>query len=296
MKIIRISRLAPAGLTLSALILGGGAAQQPSPWPPPTKIAGHLYQVRGGEGANTGFYVRNKDVVLIDIKMTPQGVRNELDDIKKVTSLPVTTLILTHSDNDHILGLRHLEPGLRVIAHENVQRDLERLGVNEPAIKDKLPIETYRESLTLEGGGRTILLRHYGPAHTDGDTVVYFPAEKAAFIGDLAFVGRDPLIHLSKNGTSSGYAKTLRAVLAHEPPVSVFCAGHADPLDRAAIEAVAKSVEEKRAQIEALVKEGKTLDDVKAALGIRPQPDRPGGTAFPGFVEVVYRELAEIKK
>jgi cyclase len=294
MRKTRILRLALAGLALGALFPAGEAAQQQSPRPAAKKVAGHLYQIRGGAGANSGFYLRNKDVVLIDIKMTPEGVKDELDEIKEVTSLPITTLILTHSDNDHILGLRYLAPGLRVIAHKNVLRDLEKLAVTEPAIKARLPIETYTESFTLEGGGRTILLRNYGPAHTDGDTVVTFPAEKAAFIGDLAFVDRDPLIHLSKNGSSAGYVKTLRAILDDQPQVSIFCSGHSDPLDRAAIDALAKSLEEKRAKVEALVKEGKSLDEVKTAFGVPLRLNVPGG-GFPSFVEVVYRELTEKK-
>jgi len=291
MKKTRILRLALAALALSVVLPAGEAAQQQSPPPAAEKVAGHLYQIKGGAGANTGFYLRDKDVVLIDIKMTPEGVKYELEEIQKVTPLPITTIILTHSDGDHINGLPYLPPGLRTIAHKNVLRDLEKLAATQPAFKDRLPIETYTESFTLEGGGRTILLRNYGPAHTDGDTVVTFPAEKAAFLGDLAFVGRDPLIHLSKNGSSAGYIKTLRAILVDQPEVAIFCSGHADPLDRAAIEALAKSVEEKRAKVEALVKAGKSLDEVKTAFGVPLQTDRPGRMPFPSFVEVVYREL-----
>lgn len=295
MKNVRILGLALAAVFLSALIPAVEAAQEQFPPPAAQNVAGHLYQIKGGAGANTGFYLRDKDVVLIDIKMTVEGVKYELEEIQKVSPLPITTLILTHSDGDHALGLRYLPPGLRVIAHENVQRDLEKLAAAEPAYKDRLPLETYKESLTIEGGGRTILLMNYGPAHTDGDTVVTFPAEKAAFVGDLAFVGRDPLIHLAKNGSSSGYVKTLRALLAHEPEVTLFCSGHADPLDRAGVEALAKSIEEKRARVQALVKEGKSLDEVKTAFGIPLRPEQPGRAAFPSLAEVVYRELTEKK-
>ncbi|MDH4196127.1 MAG: MBL fold metallo-hydrolase [Candidatus Aminicenantes bacterium] len=295
MKNIRIPALTLAGLFLFAFGSLGSAAQEQFPPPAAEKVAGSLYQIRGGAGANTCFYLRDKDVVLIDIKMTVEGVQYELEEIKKVTNLPITTIILTHSDGDHVTGLIYLPREMRVIAHENVQRDLEKLAAKQPAFKDRLPIETYKESFTLEGGGKTILLQNFGPAHTDGDTVVFFPEETAALTGDLAFVGRDPLIHLSKNGSSFGYVKTLRAILEHKPEVTIFCSGHADPLDRARVEELAKSIEEKQAKVKALVKEGKSLDDVKTAFGIPLRPEHPSQTAFPSLAEVIYRELTEKK-
>lgn len=295
MRKMRIRVLTLAGLILFASGSLVSSAQEQFPPPAAEKVAGNLYQIRGGAGANTCFYLRDKDVVLIDIKMTVEGVQYELEEVKKVTSLPVTTIILTHSDTDHVAGLVYLPPKLRVIAHENVRRDLEKLAERQAAFKDRLPIETYKESFTLEGGGKTILLQYYGPAHTDGDTVVFFPEEKVALVGDLAFVGRDPLIHLSKNGSSFGYVKTLRALLEHKPEATIFCSGHAVPLDRAQVEALAKSIEEKRSKVQALVQEGKSLDEVKEAFGVPPQPEKPGRMPFPSFVEVVYRELTEKK-
>jgi hypothetical protein len=50
--------------------------------------------------------------------------------------------------------------------------------------------------------------------------------------------------------------------------------------------------EEKRAKIKALVAEGKSLDEVKSAVG--DPPPAPGGGRgpnFASFTEVVYKEL-----
>ncbi len=295
MRNIPYLRLALVGFLFSILQPPVITAQLQYPPPSAEKVSGNLYQIKAGAGANIGFYLREKDVVLIDVKMTPEGIKYMLEEIQKVTPLPITTVILTHSDGDHVNGLIFLPPGLRVIAHKNVQRDLEKLAVSQTAMKDRLPLETYEGSFTLEGGGRTILLQNFGPAHTDGDTVVFFPEEKAAFVGDLAFVGRDPLIHLHKNGNSFGYVKTLRALLEHQPEVTIFCSGHADPLDRSRVEALAKSIEAKQAQVKALVKEGKSLDDVKTAFGIPLRPEHPGQAAYPSLAEVIYRELTEKK-
>jgi len=59
-----------------------------------------------------------------------------------------------------------------------------------------------------------VMLYYFGQAHTSGDLVVYFPNERVAFIGDLAFLGRDPLIHRRKGGTAIGYVNTLKFMVA----------------------------------------------------------------------------------
>jgi glyoxylase-like metal-dependent hydrolase (beta-lactamase superfamily II) len=143
--------------------------------------------------------------------------------------------------------------------------------------------------------GRDITLRHYGPAHTDGDSVVFFGPAKTAFVGDLLFVGRDPLVHRHKNGSSFGYVKTLEALLAAEPAVETFLSGHADPLRRADVEALRASMAEKQAKVKALIAEGKGLEDIKSAFGIEDRPAGPGGRRWLSLVETIYLELTEKK-
>jgi hypothetical protein len=53
-----------------------------------------------------------------------------------------------------------------------------------------------------------------------------------------------------------------------------------------------KSLQEKQEKIKALIKEGKSLDEVKTAFGISTAPAKPGGMSFPSLVEVIYLELS----
>ena len=62
-----------------------------------------------------------------------------LAEIRKVTPEPVTTIILTHSDGDHVNGLPGFPKGLTIVAHENVKRDMEKAAADLPALKDYLP-------------------------------------------------------------------------------------------------------------------------------------------------------------
>jgi len=51
--------------------------------------------------------------------------------------------------------------------------------------KPDIPLD---KSTTLEIGGRKIELLYLGPAHTEGDMVVYVPDAKVLFAGDLLFL------------------------------------------------------------------------------------------------------------
>lgn len=280
------------------------AAQTPQAKPAPQapepmtvqEIAKDLYLVKGGAGANSAFYVMKKGVTVIDAKMTPEAAAAMLAEIAKVTPRPVTTVILTHSDGDHVNGLPGFPKGLRIIAQQNVKRDMEKAAADLPALKDYLPTMVYGSEMSSSGPGRDMVLRHYGPAHTDGDTCVLFPRLGVAFIGDLAFVGRDPLVHRQKGGTTFGYVKTLEALLSAKPPIKTFLSGHADPLTRADIESLKTSLAGKLAQVKDMVAAGRTIEDVRKAFGIEAPPDAPGGRRrWLSFVETAYLELTTKK-
>ncbi len=289
----------PAWLTVLAVTLAAGQAQpaaKQAPAPPQLTvqpITKALYLVKGGSGANTAFYVTATEVFVVDAKMSAESASGMLAEIGKVTSAPVTTIIITHSDGDHINGLPGFPKGLEIVAHENVRRDMEAAAAGLPALKDYLPTQTYASELTLPGAGRDITLRYHGPAHTDGDSVVFFGPDKAVFVGDLLFVGRDPLIHRHKNGSSFGYVKTLGALLEALPPVETFLSGHADPLGRADVEALKAAMSEKQAKVKAMIAEGKSLEDIKKAFGIEDRPAAPGGRRWLSLVETIHLELTE---
>jgi cyclase len=283
--------------TLLPLTVAGiaWAGQQPQQAPPLSveKVKGNIYLISGGSGANAGFFIGDKEVFLIDVKMNPESAGQMLDAIKKLTPLPVTTIILTHSDGDHVNGFPGVPKGLQIIAQEQCRNELEKSAVGQPFLKDYLPNQTFSSQKVINSGKSVIDLRNYGPAHTNGDAVVYLPGDSVAFVGDLAFVGRDPLIHRHKNGSSFGLAKTLKAVLGFEPRIEAFVSGHSGLLTRADIEGLIKSLEEKQSRIKAMVAEGKTLDEVKKVFGVADPP--AGGMRFPTLAEVIYLELTEDK-
>ncbi len=253
-------------------------------------VKGNIYQVKGGMGANTGFFIGEKEVLIIDAKMTEDAAKQMIAEIRKLTPNPIRHIVLTHSDVDHVNGLVGFPQGINIISHEKTRVHMDNAF---QSIRERtyLPSITFSQILNLYLGGtprgKRAELLYFGPAHTDGDAVVYFPEERVAFIGDLIFIGRDLLIHRHKNGNSFGLVRVLKAILKLD--AEIFVHGHGDLATKKEILEVIQSVEEKQTRIQALVREGKTLEQVKKIFNI----EDGAGKRWMSLVEVIYRELTE---
>lgn len=257
------------------------------------KIKGNIFLVKGGSGANTGFFIADKEVIVIDAKMNEESAKQMIAEIKKITPNPITNIILTHSDGDHVNGLVGFPTGLEIVSQENT-RDLMAKAFESDQQLAHLPTITFSDKLSLHfGSGKKIArvdLLYFGSAHTNGDAVVFFPEEKVAFIGDLMFLGRDPLIHRAKNGTSFGLVKVLKALVSLD--AETYASGHNELTTKKEIQDFLQSVMDKQAKIQTMVNSGKSLADVKKAFNIETPA---GGSRWPSFVEVIYLDITEKK-
>ena len=258
------------------------------------QLAPNVYWVEGG-GGNSGVIVGDNGVIVIDAKTSAAGGKELLDDIAKVTPKPVTAVILTHSDGDHVNGLASFPAGVKVIAHENNKKEQEKAlaaGGRGAPPADHLPSQVVtrnHESLKIEGVNLEVY--HWAPAHTSGDLVVYLPTEKIVFTGDIiAAQMADPFIHLEKNGSSEGWITTAKGIVALD--CDRFVPGHGPLQTNAMIQKRLADAETKRAKIAELVAQGRSLDEIRAAVD--PPPAAPaGGGGRASFTQVVYQELTQ---
>jgi len=290
-----MSRIASFSTAIAfTALLGARAVAQQAPAPISIQpLRDGVYLIKGGAGANAGLIVGRREAVVIDAKMTEESAKAMLAEIRKVTPNPVKRLILTHSDGDHVNGLAGFPTGLAILAHPNTRKDMEE-AFKDPklsALAAWLPTELVSGERDLRIEGVHMRLLHFGPAHTQGDLVVFLPEQRVAFVGDLLFFGRDPLIHRHKNGSSFGLVATLKRLLTLE--ADTFVSGHADPAGKAQIQELLASLQERQDKIKGLIAQGKTLEEIKAAFGVTEPP--AAQRRRPGLVEVIYLELTEKK-
>ena len=280
-------------LALAALIAAGAQTRPPAAPFQVHQLTPNVYWIDGG--SNSTVIVGEKGVIVIDTKSTAADGRQILDDIAKITPKPVTTVILTHADGDHIGGLAAFPKGIRIITQEGSDRSQRALlGTANPEAPDPdhLPTEIVtrnREELTIDGA--RLMLFHWAPAHTSGDLVVYLPADRIVVAGDMYLEGRRlPAIHVDKNGSALGWIETVQGMLGID--ADRFVAGHGAVVDKQAVQKKLDAAIAERDQIKALIAQGKTLDEVERAVG-DPAPGEAPSAHFPPFAEVLYHELTQ---
>ena len=231
------------------------------------KITDKIFQIDGGSGANGGVILCETGIVVIDSKMDEISVKQTLEAIGEISSKPITYLVNTHSDGDHIMGNRYFPPAITVVAHENCRTDFfkENFGRpsdwGEPAYYPFTPSITFQEHMNLWLGKDKIELHYYGKGHTSGDIIVYVPDERVGFIGDLYFQDRPQLIHSNKEGDSFDYVQTLSEILDHLD-AEIFISGHSDPVGRDALRKHIEAMEKRQEKVKKLMAQDLDLEEV----------------------------------
>jgi cyclase len=271
------------------------AQQQPQPLKV-TNIKGNLYWVQGGVGSNDGFIVGTKGVVLIDTKTTVDSEKGVIAEIAKVTPKTVDTVIITHSDGDHVNGLAAFPAGLTIIAQENCKKEMEASASSRnPAPQDRLPTKTYDKTDKLTIDGVHIRLYHWGPGHTSGDTIVYLPDQKIVFGGDLLVTNRpDTTIHMEKNGTAAGWIANAKGMIGLN--ADTYLTGHGEMMTKADVQKKLDFIQDRYNKIKAMAAQGKSLDEIKTSLGEPTTPAPPNANGTPAaatMTEVIYKEVSK---
>ena len=128
------------------------------------------------------------------------------------------------------------------------------------------PDTTYADTLTLEVSGRTVELIHPGPAHSDDMTVLFFPAERAAFAVDYINVRRLPG---SLAGTTfEEYAAAIEAIQALD--IDTVLPGHGEAGVTEDLTEYAAFLEAVRAAVAAGLAEGMSLDELQETVRLEP--------------------------
>jgi cyclase len=298
MNALRKVGLGLATLALFASFASLARAQQQAAPLKTTHIRDNVYWVQGGVGSNDGFIVGTTGLVLIDTKTTVDSEKGVIAEIAKVTPKTVNTVILTHSDLDHVDGLAAFPAGLTIIAQDNCKKEMEAsVNTRTPAPQDRLPTKTYAKTDSLTADGIRLRLYHWAPGHTSGDTVIYLPDEKIVFGGDLLVSTRpDALIHPEKNGSAAGWIENAKGMLKLD--ADIYLTGHGDMMTKADVQKKLDFVQDRYNKIKAMVAQGKSLDEVKTSFGeptTAPPPNPNGGPVFPTFTEVSYKELSTKK-
>ena len=213
-----------------------------------------LFVISGG-GCNSLLRLSANGFILVDGKL-PGNYEMILAQAKKLSfsEQPIMALITTDYAQNHTgNNSDFLAAGTQIIAHENVKRN--RSKVPPPTI-------TFTDDYSLKLGGVEAQLLHFGNAHTDADTVVYFPNLKVVAVGKLFAQTPDP--DFLAGGSLVGWGPVLTQILKLDFDVVVPGTGSA--VTRADLEAFKTKLDTLVSRATALVRKGVPEHQLMAQL------------------------------
>jgi len=223
------------------------------------KIKDNLYEIVG-DGGNVAVYVTSEGVILIDDKYD-QDFDQIMAKVKSVTNLPVKYVLSTHYHSDHSGGNAKFLPISEVISTQNARTNiLEHKQSNAQPNMQPARV-TFTTEMSVFLGGKEVRAHYFGRGHTNGDAVMYFPAERVVHTGDL-MAGASPLIDYSGGGSLVDWTKTLDGVLNSGWDFETVIPGHGNVSNKAGLKTYRDNVETLRNRAAALVRSGKSQADL----------------------------------
>jgi glyoxylase-like metal-dependent hydrolase (beta-lactamase superfamily II) len=204
--------------------------------------------VNEGHTSNAGFVVTPAGVVVFDALGTPALGYRMLQRIREVTDQPVKYVVVSHYHADHIYGLQAFKEhggaptvlaqrgtlgyagGTRDSQGEDAQRRLEqRREALFPWVDEKTfivaPDEVFDQEMSFELGGIEFEVRHLGPAHAPGDSIMLVRNYGVLFGGDLLYGGRVPFLD-SPETDITRWLEGLEYIAGLEDQVRYIIPGH----------------------------------------------------------------------
>src|SRR6185312_8222559 len=155
---------------------------------------------------------------LFDLKLTGEMLATMRRSLPAAAEIDM--LVNTHANGDHCYG-NQLVGEARIIASARTAEEMLEMPPENMAtllkhapflgemgefasrifgsfdfenITAVLPNETFEGRLDLRVGSKDVSLLEVGPAHTNGDTLVYVPGDRVGFSGDILFIEGHPFI------------------------------------------------------------------------------------------------------
>jgi cyclase len=280
-------------------------------------VAGNVYMLTG-DGANIAVQVGRQGAFVVD---TGAGKLSEkvIEAVRKISVKPIQFIVNTSFHSDHVGGNAKLQAsgadpsvtgsffsnqfadagqGATIIGQQNIQTRM--LQQKPPAAAP--PSDTYFEDRRRKyHNGEPVEMFPMPNAITDGDSVVHFRSSDVIVAGDTFSTTSYPFIDIKNGGSLQGEIQALNFILdktvyVHdEDGGTMIIPGHGRVTDEWEVAEYRDMLVIIRDRVQAMIKSGATLQQVKAARPTADYDVRFGATSGPWttdmFVEAVYQSI-----
>jgi cyclase len=247
-------------------------------------IPGHyVYSVmNGGRPFNSGIIATNEGALVIDALGSDAVARAERESIATIIKQPIRYLLSSPFHDQFSKGNLAYGDVLK-IGHENYRAGLinqmQTGGASAEEQRTRLPNATYRDRMKLYLGGKEIQILYLGRAHTDGDSIVFVPQDRIAYLSELFFSEEFP-------NMAGGYGVSWLEVLDRIDALGadIFIPGHGpipdDPkATRAGLHRLRQIFVDMRDALRTQIARGATEDQAAAAVKLEQYEKMPNYAA-----------------
>ncbi|MDR6635534.1 glyoxylase-like metal-dependent hydrolase (beta-lactamase superfamily II) [Phyllobacterium sp. 1468] len=226
-----------------------------------------------GSGGNVAVLGGKDGLVMIDAGISVSR-KQMTKALAEISPDPVTHLVNTHWHFDHADGNAWIgSGGAKIIAHENTRKYLSQVQRVEdwdynfvPLEPSGIPKHVFSKEYSLKLNGESVTLKHYGPAHTDGDISVMFGEADVLHVGDTYWNGIYPFIDHSTGGSIDGMIAASEANLSASTDKTIIIPGHGNPVsNRTELQDFRDMLVAIRENVAALKRAGRSRDEAVAA-------------------------------
>ena len=220
-------------------------------------------QPDGGWGwSNAGLIADGDESLIVDTLFDEDLTLEMLDSMKSAEPKGmknIRALINSHSNGDHCNGNNCVdteevissEATLEEMSHESPEMmaalliqapEMGTLGkyflecfgsFNFEGVTKRLPNTTFTGETQRQVGDKIVELIEVGPAHTNGDVLVYVPSDKVVFTGDILFIEGHPILWA---GPVKNWINACDRIISME--VDFVVPGHGPVTDNRGVKAV----------------------------------------------------------
>lgn len=248
-----------------------------------------------GVGGNIAVSTGDDGVLAVDDQF-PEMVPKIRNAIEAVGGGDVDFMVNTHWHFDHADGNEVFGPSdTWIIAHENSRAmmlddhivDLVVVHYNQKAYaQNMLPDLTYNDRMSVHLNGQHIELIHAGPAHTTGDTAIFFRGSNAVHTGDVFVSAGYPFIDAGNGGSLAGAIQFTAKILEEVNADTLIIPGHGPVTNKAHLKEFNAMLRVTHKRIRDMVADGKTLEEVVAAKPTADYDEKYGDSTM--FVDRAY--------
>jgi len=284
-------------------------------------VAGNIYMLVG-DGANITVQVGDEGPLVVDTG-TGKLADKVIAAIRKLSDKPIQFIVNTSFHMDHTGGNAKLHAagedpslfgsffsgqfadagqGATIIGHQNVQNRMIETGSKAAGASEAWPSDTFVQGRRRKyHNGEAVEVFYEPNAITDGDSIVHFRHADVIATGDIFTTTQYPFIDVKNGGSVQGELDALNNILDKtvyehdEEGGTLIVPGHGRLCDEWEVTEYRDMIAIIRDRVDAMIKKGATLDQIKAARLTADYDDRFGATSGPWttdmFVEAVYTSL-----